>query len=361
MCGVTMTMLVWIKRKPVAAVVICAVLAAASFAFWQMNQSAQAAIVEPHPGLVGWWRFDEGSGTVAGDSSGNGNNGTLQGTPTPNWVAGKFGDALQFDGSQNYVQVSNSPSIQYAGGSVTLSAWINPRDDGAFRDVIVRKENTYNLYYAGGLSIEWFNGSIWRQVTTGQLLSHTWHYVAAVITYNQSQSQTTFTIYLDGVAIKSQTVNGTMDTGATDPLFIGGFTQSPTDAFCFNGTIDEARIYNRALSAAEIQADFNIGPDFSANLLAKVPQGTTQVITTLSWQGTGSINVTIVSPSQNYTESMLPEYQKSVYSTSSGPASMLNIKRLSVSVTALSSDQNWYVVLTFNNVDGYQITVEVQK
>jgi hypothetical protein len=115
------------------------------------------------------------------------------------------------------------------------------------------------------------------------------------------------------------------------------------------------------LTAAEIQADFKEGPDFSASLLAKVPQGTTQVIATLSWQGTGSINVIIVSPSQNYTESMLPEYQKTVYSTSSGTTSMLNVKHLSASVSALSSDQNWYVVLTFDNVDAYQITVEVQK
>ena len=66
--------------------------------------------------------------------------------------------------------------------------------------------------------------------------------------------------------------------------------------------------------------------------------GTTQVITMLSWQGTGSINVTVISPSQNYTEDMMSEYQKTVYSTSGGTSSMLNIKRLSVSVNALSSD-----------------------
>jgi hypothetical protein len=90
-------------------------------------------------------------------------------------------------------------------------------------------------------------------------------------------------------------------------------------------------------------------------------RGTTQVITTLSWQGTGSINVTVISPSQNYTEDMMSEYQKTVYSTSGGTSSMLNIKRLSVTVNALSSDQDWYVMLTYSAVDAYQITVEVQK
>jgi hypothetical protein len=90
-------------------------------------------------------------------------------------------------------------------------------------------------------------------------------------------------------------------------------------------------------------------------------RGTTQVITTLSWQGTGSINVTVISPSRNYTEDMMPEYQKTVYSMSGGTSSMLNIKRLSVSVNAPSPDQDWYVMLTYGAVDAYQITVEVQK
>jgi len=75
----------------------------------------------------------------------------------------------------------------------------------------------------------------------------------------------------------------------------------------------------------------------------------------------GSINVTIESPLKNYTEDMVPVYQKTVYSTSGGTSGMLNIKRLSVSVNALSSDQSWYVMLTFDNVDAYQITVEAQK
>jgi hypothetical protein len=43
----------------------------------QMSRVTEAAVIEPHPGLVGWWRFDEGTGSVAGDSSGNGNNGTV--------------------------------------------------------------------------------------------------------------------------------------------------------------------------------------------------------------------------------------------------------------------------------------------
>jgi hypothetical protein len=178
-----------------------------------------------------------------------------------------------------------------------------------------------------------------------------WHQVAAVSDGVNAK------IYVDGVLKNtvSYTPSGTTSTGG---WFIGG--ESPSSGF-FNGIIDEVRIYNRALSVAEIQADFQKSPDFSSMLLAKVPKGTTQVITTLSWQGAGSLNVTITSPSQSYTEDMIPVYQKTVYSTSGGTSSMLNIKRLSVSVDALASDQSWYVMLTYDNVDAYQATVEVQK
>jgi hypothetical protein len=128
-----------------------------------------------------------------------------------------------------------------------------------------------------------------------------------------------------------------------------------------NGVIDEVRVFNRALSDAEIQTDFQQTPDFSANVLAKVPKGTTQFIATISWQGTGSINATIITPAQTYTEDIVPVYQKTSYSTSNGLSTMLNIKRLSVSVTALPSDQNWNVTLTLDSTTTYQITVEVQK
>ena len=75
----------------------------------------------------------------------------------------------------------------------------------------------------------------------------------------------------------------------------------------------------------------------------------------------GSINVTMESSLKNYTEDTVSVYQKTVYSTSGGTSSMLNIKRLSISVSALSSDENWYVMLEFDDVEDYRITVEAQK
>ena len=118
----------------------------------------------------------------------------------------------------------------------------------------------------------------------------------------------------------------------------------------------------KLLSATEIQEIYQKSPDFSSKLLAKVPKGTTQVIVTASWQGIGTINVTIQSPSKIYTESNVSSfYQKNVYSITGNTSEMLNIKRLSVLVSALSSNENWYIVLTFDNIEDYRIIVEVQK
>ena len=129
----------------------------------------------------------------------------------------------------------------------------------------------------------------------------------------------------------------------------------------FERDIDQVQIYNRALSPTEIQSGYQQSPDFSPYLLANIPAGTTQVITTLSWQGTGNITVTITTPSQTYTESQMSIYQKTTYSTTGGgPLSMLNIKRLSISVTALPSAQSWNITLTCAAVSAYQISVETQ-
>jgi hypothetical protein len=65
------------KKSFMIIVAVCAVLAVSLVLELRMNRVTEAAVIDPHPGLVGWWRFDEGSGSVAGDSSGYGNDGTV--------------------------------------------------------------------------------------------------------------------------------------------------------------------------------------------------------------------------------------------------------------------------------------------
>ena len=94
-------------------------------------------------GLVAYWKFDEGSGTIACDSSGNGNTGTL--ANGPQWIAGNFGHALYFDGLDDNVLVAAAHSLDLSG-SFTLSAWVNPVSAFTdFRSILV-KNYEYFLY-----------------------------------------------------------------------------------------------------------------------------------------------------------------------------------------------------------------------
>jgi hypothetical protein len=173
---------------------------------------------------------------------------------------------------------------------------------------------------------------------------------------------TNIILYVNEVQVASVSDNtwGNDISSGAQGLKIGA---SPVGAnlLDFAGIIDDIHIYNRALPPTEIQENYQKNPDFSSNLIAKVSKGTTQVIVTLEWIGQGSITTTITSPSQSYTEDLVSVYQKTTYLTTIDNSNILNIKRLSISVEALSADQNWAISLAFNNANAYQISVETQK
>jgi hypothetical protein len=332
------------KRTLISAIVIC-IVAISGITLWLNTRPvAQAAVLNPHPGLIGWWSFNEGTGTIAGDSSGYGNNGTIYGAT---WVAGKYGDALNFNGTA-YVAI-NSISLPFSQ-PYSISVWVNPSTYASM--FLFGRTNDVNWYVsfgAGGTINDWATGPNLDWNPNVPYVTGQWQNF--VFIYNGTSKL----IYRNGVLAASITQTSTAGSG----LYVGrygGYT-----SYEFQGIVDEVQIYNRVLSTAEIQTAFQESPDFSANLLAQVPKGTTQVITTLSWQGTGSINVTIVSQSQTYNESMMSVYTKTTYSTTGGITNMLNIKRLLITVNALSSAQNWNIQLTYSsNVNGYQISVETQ-
>jgi len=259
------------------------------------------------------------------------------------------------------VEVSDSASLDVISGDHSLFFWIDGYAFTNNNNHIVGKFRTINdggflfrVRSNGRLNVQLFGGGdmVANLHSDSYLSTDVWYHVGYTL------SGTALTLYVNGVEDSSTTISASPDDN-DEVLRVGVATHASVERF--NGTIDEIRIYNRALSSAEIQESFQKGPDFSSKLLAKVPKGTTQVIVTLSWQGIGSINITIESPNKNYTEGIVSAYQKTVYSTSRDTSNMLNIKRLVVSATALASDENWYVKLEFDNVEDYRITVEVQK
>ena len=141
-----MSRLTWSRRKSVVAVFVCTILVGSFFGFWQMNQSAQASMIYPQvdvpSGLVGWWRFNEGSGVVANDSSGFGNNGAIYGAT---WVDGKYAKALSFDSTSSYVLVPHDSSL--SSSTISVGAWIKRDRTGVDEMVISKYGGDYKEFY----------------------------------------------------------------------------------------------------------------------------------------------------------------------------------------------------------------------
>jgi hypothetical protein len=206
-------------------------------------------------GLVGWWKFDETSGTVAYDSSGNGNNGNLTGGPT--WVTGKIDGALSFDGLDDYVSIPATADLDLA--NLNISAWINTsnyRQNGfIFEKTSNGQVNSqYNLFFEhSSNSLRWRTTPVSGNYHESRLATNiltSWNFLSA------SYDGITKKIFLNGNLSKSDSFSGTIVQNPNGISLIG---KHPPANYFFNGLIDDVRIYDRALSAEEVQALYNLG------------------------------------------------------------------------------------------------------
>ncbi len=207
------------------------------------------AVCQPVAGLVGGWGFDEPTGTLANDSSGRGNAGTVSGATRT--TAGKIGSALSFDGVDDLVTVADSASLDLTTRA-TLEAWVFPTALGGSWRTAVLKEQAGQLVYALYANND-FGRPSGHLFTTGDLFSNgtaqlplnAWSHLA------MSWDGTTQRLYVNGLPVASRAVAGTLPNGA-GPLRFGGNGVWPE---WFAGRLDEIRVYDRALSQAELQAD----------------------------------------------------------------------------------------------------------
>jgi len=213
-----------------------------------------------HPfgtGIVASWHFDEGSGSAAYDSSGNGNDGAIYGA---SWVTGVSGTGLNYDRVDDYVEVSDSPSLNFGTNDFSVSAWI--KTDFSENDKIQIMEkmdrggtiphpgfylrvtddsghvHTFEAYLSDGLTdVESYSVTL--------VNDDKWHLVVA--TYNRTNN---LCIYVDGELEYSEDISGIGDISTTHPLYIG---QQDNNDDRFDGLIDEICIYNHVLNPIEIQ------------------------------------------------------------------------------------------------------------
>ncbi len=215
-------------------------------------------------GLVGYWKFDEAAGTSAADSSGYGNTGTNNGaTITSATDPVHFTDAklLSFDGTDDYINMGNI--LPMGLNSLTVNGWFkttsNPATVGLFGKTSTRGYlGRYGvLFYGGNISVVYDfdgGGAIFGTSQTSYI-DGTWHMVTAV--YNRAGSAT---LYVDGVNKASSDISAysAVDMQGTDRFIVGGYGDGPGTGVLagsyFDGLMDDVRIYNRALSAQEVQA-----------------------------------------------------------------------------------------------------------
>jgi hypothetical protein len=202
-------------------------------------------------GLVAAFGFDEGSGATALDSSGRNNNGTV--TSAVWTTAGKFGRALAFNGTSSWVTVADAAALDLTTG-MTLEAWVNPTSLSGWRTALLKEAGgglSYALYANDNtpnpaVTIQ-TGGTDRSAVGTSPLPLNTWTHLAS--TYDGAQLR----LYVNGVQVGSRAQTGSILV-STGPLRVGG---NAVWREFFSGLIDEVRVYNRALSPGEIQADMN--------------------------------------------------------------------------------------------------------
>jgi len=191
-------------------------------------------------GLVGYWKFDEGGGTTAGDSSGSGNNGTLINGPT--WTSGKVGGGLSFDKSNDYVDVATINSTQ---SDITLSGWFKTTTGGT---LVALGDTSYpGVGITGGVVCANNNEGGLSTCGTRNMSDDNWHHFAVII------GSSGINIFTDGLRDGPSGSSFSSSGNNFGKIGVGtGYHWS-----FFGGLIDEVRIYNRALSDAEIAAIYN--------------------------------------------------------------------------------------------------------
>jgi Concanavalin A-like lectin/glucanases superfamily/Bacterial Ig-like domain/Bacterial Ig domain len=245
--------------------------------------AAAPASADPLPGLVAAYAFDDGSGAVLDDASGNNHLGTVNGAT---WTTGRHGGALSFNGTNNYVDLPSLGTFYQSG--FTFEAWVQ-KQSATKNDVGILGTWTGS----GGGPMLWvdhlatryhltMNSGMSNYLDSGQNpVAGQWQHLAA--TYDG----TTARFYIDGTQVASRSVSYSI--GNSDTWRIGAYG-SPVGGF-FDGSIDDVRIYNRALSATEVQTDMN-QPVAPANAGAPTKPGnfsvTSRTQTSLSVQWSAS-------------------------------------------------------------------------
>lgn len=197
-----------------------------------------------------WYKFNEGSGNIIKDSSPYNNN---AGTHNTTWVTGVIQKALLFNGSTSYVENGDNPSLRL-DSTLTLECWLKLEASGTVISKNAINQSAYNYVLHTDIFIIYDTTATPHQLNiTGDLSGNTWKHLVA--TYDGANMN----IYIDGVLSDTSIIGSVTlaTTGGTQPnLQIGRRWHDANWTSYFQGTLDEIRIYNRALPIGEIKSHY---------------------------------------------------------------------------------------------------------
>lgn len=242
-------------------------------------------------GLIGYWSMDDGSGTSVTDSSANTLTGTWNGTGSPHWDSGKYGQAGVFYRgafpNHDFITVPDSNTLDQTT-DITVEAWIKADVNNVWQGIISKDEysgaipNGTQRGYSFAINSDGkfqirihgdVNGTTWKQIiSTNAISTGTWYHV--VFTYNS----TNLTLYING----SSDAGTASSAGSMTTLYAnlarlaigslnGGYEQAGVDPY-MDGMIDDVRIYNTTRTASQISSDYSVAiPTTSAASEEKAP------------------------------------------------------------------------------------------
>jgi hypothetical protein len=341
----------------------------------------QLAQVSPTNGLVGFWNFDDGVGaippTMVIDVTGQGNNGTIY---NGSLVDGKSGKGVSLNGSTSYVDIGN-PALLKLTGSMTASAWIysslNPADDG---QIIAKSDSNIGWQLktsmdtgprTAAISITNIGQTAHTQRYSNTVLAlNTWYHIAGV--YNGATQS--LDIYVNGV-LDNGTLRGNAPIYSQVDYNSNIYIGKRDGGFNFAGTIDQVRLYNRALSASEISSVMAYDSKAIVDTIAPSnPYGIsssniTQTSATISWvASTDNVGVAgykifrngtqvATSPTNTYTDITLTKNTQYTYTVSAYDAANNSSPQSgAVTVLTLSANNNDKIPPVISNLTASAIT-----
>lgn len=223
---------------------------------------------------VGVWIFDENNGEVAKDSSGNQNDGTL--VNSPKWVKAELGNALSFDGVDDYVNLPAVTSDNWAGVTLVAWVWLNllPTElPSSYGEIYGSNQDIYDMYEDKN------NNELRVKVTTtvsaerpgiptAQLETNRWLHIVG--TYDSVEGKVK--IYMNGQLIDTHNLTGLVNGAQYSSIGSQGGPNGPFTDF-LNGMIDEVALFNVSLDEQDIQTLMNKGLKESLGIAAVVFSG----------------------------------------------------------------------------------------